>query len=193
MTVIRLNMVSPLEVSEAYMKMQNFFFDRPTEEYGLNDLCMILRISKTTANIVVTQLIKEGFLRREIIGRVWRIANNPHHDYNISRKVPYHLSMIQESGIREAVHSIVPNARTIILFGSYRKGDDNEKSDVDIAVEVIGNEGIRIEEIGTIRRLGYRENVKVNLHIFSRSNINLNLFANIANGIVLDGFLEVRP
>ena len=44
-----------------------------------------------------------------------------------------------------------------------------------------------------LEKLGFRTNVKVNLHIFSRNKIDLNLFANIANGIILSGFLEVLP
>jgi hypothetical protein len=41
--------------------------------------------------------------------------------------------------------------------------------------------------------IGYRKNVLVNLHLFTRNRVDLNLFANIANGIVLEGFLEARP
>ena len=44
-----------------------------------------------------------------------------------------------------------------------------------------------------LEKLGFRKNVKVNIHIFSRNKIDLNLFTNIANGIVLDGLLEVHP
>ena len=47
--------------------------------------------------------------------------------------------------------------------------------------------------LGIVEQLGYRKKVNVNLHVFSRNKIDLNLFVNIANGIVLDGFLEVRP
>ena len=41
-------------------------------------------------------------------------------------------------------------------------------------------------------KFGYRTNVPVNIHLFSEKNINLNLFSNISNGIILDGFLEVK-
>ena len=44
-----------------------------------------------------------------------------------------------------------------------------------------------------IKEFGYRKDVPVNLHIFSRNKVDLNLFANISNGIILDGFLEVHP
>jgi predicted nucleotidyltransferase len=87
----------------------------------------------------------------------------------------------------------VPNSRAVVLFGSYRKGDDIETSDIDIAVEVIGDAEMKIMPLGAIPQLGYRKKVPVNIHIFSRNKIDINLFANIANGIVLEGFLEVRP
>ena len=79
------------------------------------------------------------------------------------------------------------------IFGSYARNEQNEKSDIDIAVGVLGDEELRIRQLGIIPKLGYRNNVTVNLHIFSRNKIDLNLFVNIANGIILEGFLEVRP
>ena len=107
--------------------------------------------------------------------------------------MPYHLSKIYQSGIIEAVYNVVPGARSIILFGSYRWGTDIEASDIDLAVEVMDNKDLKIISLGIIEELGYRRNVTVNMHIFSRNKIDLNLFVNIANGIVLDGFLEVKP
>jgi predicted nucleotidyltransferase len=160
---------------------------------SLNDLAEELEIAKTTANIVVTRLVEEKFLNLAVLGKTWRITCNKEHIYNYSKKIAYNLNMVYESGILEEIHKIIPNSRTIILFGSYRKGDDTEKSDIDIAVEVLGDKEIEIVELGVLPQFGYRRNVPVNIHVFSRNKIDLNLFANISNGIVLEGFLEVRP
>ena len=83
--------------------------------------------------------------------------------------------------------------RLVILYGSYAKNKATEKSDVDIAVEIADGKEIRIVNLGVIPNLGYRKNVQINLHIFSRNKIDINLFSNIANGFVLEGFLEVQP
>jgi len=182
-----------MELNEASHKIQWWFFSYPDREFGLNDLTEALKISKTTANRVVHQLVDEGFLNLEVIGNIWRISCNKDHLYNYSRKISYNLSMVYESAIMGLIHEIVPNSRVIILFGSYRKGDDNENSDIDIAVEVLDNKDLRIENLGILPEFGFRKNVQVTLHIFSRNKIDLNLFANIANGIILEGFLEVRP
>ena len=185
--------VESSQLREAYRKVLHWFFSFPDRFIGLNDLSVELGIAKKTAKDVVLKLIDEGFLSKEEIGKAWRISCNHEHFYNQSLKITYNLEMVFLSGIIQEIYKIFPDARSIILFGSYRKGDDNDKSDIDIAVVVLNNEGMKIVELGAIGKFGYRVDVPVNLHVFSRNKVDLNLFANISNGIVLDGFLEVHP
>lgn len=185
--------VNVKEFQDAYPKVLQWFFAYPSREIGLNDLSEALKISKTTAKRIVDELVKEEFLKKEILGKIWRISCNQEHIYNYSKKIAYNLMLVYESGIAKKIKKIIQNPRAVVLFGSYRKGDDTEKSDIDIAVEVLGNQELKIENIGVIKKFGYRKNVPVNIHLFSKNNADLNLFANIANGIVLEGFLEVRP
>jgi predicted nucleotidyltransferase len=179
--------------TETYREAMHYFFSFPEQAIGLNDLSKNIGSSKTSTKIAVLKLIKEGFLKKEEIGKAWRITANQKHSFVTTRKISYNLGLIYESGIVNTIYKKIPNARTIVLFGSYRWGTDNEKSDIDIAVEVLSNNGLKIETLGVIEKIGLRKNVKVNLHIFSRSKIDTNLFNNIANGIILDGLLEVRP
>ncbi len=188
-----LNKVKSINTNEAYQKALQWFFSFPNDETTLNSLSEKLRISKTTANNVVIRLLKEGFLVSKIIGKAWQIKCDQQHYYNYTRKISYNLSMIYESNITKEINKLIDNPRAIILFGSYRKGDDTENSDIDLAVEVLGDKEIEILKFGIFLSFGYRKNVVVNLHIFSRNKIDLNLFANIANGIVLEGFLEAKP
>ncbi|MBI2672747.1 nucleotidyltransferase domain-containing protein [Candidatus Woesearchaeota archaeon] len=159
----------------------------------MSELADSLKIAKASANRIVKKLSKEGFLDVKVLGRVWRITCNKDHIYNYTKKIAYNLMLIYSADIIERVYKIVKNPKAVVLFGSYRKGDDTEKSDLDIAVEIIDNKDVQIVELEPIPQLGYRKNIPVNLYIFSRKKIDLNLFANIANGIVLEGFLEVRP
>ena len=175
-----------------YFKVMYWFFDYPDVPITLSELASRLKISKVTAYRAVISLIKEGFLIKEQIGRAWRITCNLSHPYNTTRKVPYHLQLIYESGIIDAINEAYPDNLAIILFGSYRRGDDVHNSDLDIAVEVPKLGSVKHIEF-TKMDLGFRKNVPVHLLIFSRESIDANLFANIANGIVLEGFLEVKP
>ena len=181
-----------LEASRAYLRIIYWFFDYPTVAVSLSDLAKNSDVSKKLASLVVNLLLEEGFLNKEVIGKTWRITCNQEHSYNVSKKIPYNLGRIYESGIVEAIKAAIPNYKSIILFGSYRKGDDTHESDIDVAVEILGNEEMFIHNF-KVSSLGYRENVNVNAHMFSRNKIDLNVFANISNGIVLEGFLEVRP
>lgn len=183
----------PLELNEAYNKALLWFFSYPNKEISLSDLSENLEISKTTANRVVNRLAEEGFLKLEVLGRIWRISVNKGHIFNYSKKIGFNLLMIYESNIIEEVHKMIPNPKAIVLFGSYRKGDDTEESDIDIAVEVVDDKELRILETKFRPNIGYREEVPLRIHVFSRNKIDLNLFSNMANGIVLEGFLEVRP
>ena len=182
-----------LQLNEAYRKVMCWFFSFPAKELSLNDLTKLTNISKTTANKIVKKLVNEGFLKTNPLGKIWRITCNQKHEFNTIRKIPYNLELIYQSGIIGAVLKNTENPRAIILFGSYRKGDDTENSDIDIAVETFNDEEINFLNLGTIPVLGYRQNVKVHLVKFARNKIDLNLFTNIANGIVLYGLLEVRP
>ena len=93
----------------------------------------------------------------------------------------------------------------IIIFVSFRWGEDGRDSDIDIAVEILKNKEIEIISLKKLaKRLKDPEFSKrverfekdvernVQIHIFNKKRINTNLFNNIANGIVLGGFLEVR-
>ncbi|MBI5002391.1 nucleotidyltransferase domain-containing protein [Candidatus Woesearchaeota archaeon] len=189
---VTLDGVSINEFERAYDKIQEWFFAFPEEEFSLNDIAEALGIAKTSANIVVSQFVDDGFLTLATLGKLWRIKANQQHHWFTKRKIPFNLRLIYESGIFDWVEQYVPSAKAIILFGSYRKGDDIKTSDLDIAVEIPEENELSISK-ARITELGYRKYINVNFHIFSRKKVDINLFANIANGIVLKGFLEVKP
>lgn len=184
--------VSSWDASSAHGKTLIYFFTYPAAIVSLNDLVTKLRISKTSAHAAVNQLVKEKFLIRKVVGRNWLISCDQHHKYNSTRKVAYFLNQILDSDLVSLIRKEYPAAKAIILFGSYRKGDSADESDVDIALELPGERAHQIEEFGVLQRLGCRTAVPVHLHLFSRKHVTKTLFANIANGIVLDGFLEVK-
>ncbi len=193
MKTAKLKKVECLELNEAYYKVMCWFFSYPLKAVSLSDLAKITKLSKTTINRLVTLLAKEKFLTITPFGNIWRITCNQEHHYNIERKIAYNLQLVYQSEVLREIQKHFPNSRSITLFGSYRKGSDIDSSDLDIAVEVLDDEETKIIELGVIPQLGYRKNVKVNILKFTRNRVDLNLFANIANGIILFGFLEVRP
>lgn len=192
----KLNKVNLIELNEPYQKVLYWFFSFPRKSFSLTGISKELKISKTTANLIINRLNKKNLIKIEQIGRSWMIYLNKDYSYLYSMKVGFNLMMIYKmlynSNLIEEINKIAPNYLNLILFGSYRKGDDEEGSDIDLAIES-GNEETKIVELGTIPSFGYRKNVRVNLHIFSRKKIDTNLFSNISNGIIIEGVLEVKP
>jgi predicted nucleotidyltransferase len=74
--------------------------------------------------------------------------------------------------------------KSIILFGSFSKGEDIEGSDIDIFVESEENE-INLKKF---EKKLFR---KINLYFGDLKKLNKNLKENIINGIVLEGFIEL--
>lgn len=185
--------LNPRETPEAYRRIVHWFFDYPAMDISLSSLARKTKTSKVQTTRIVTRLEQERFLRKTVLGRLWVIRADPGHPYFLTKKIPWNLERIYASGLLTLIKERFPSSKAVVLFGSYRKGDELPESDIDIAVEVTDNKPLEIVEVGIFPRLGYRRNVPVKAHVFSRKRVDLNLFANIANGIVLDGFLEVQP
>ncbi|HIG96563.1 TPA: nucleotidyltransferase domain-containing protein [Candidatus Woesearchaeota archaeon] len=184
--------ITRIELTSSTLRILSWFCAYPEKEFTFNEICTATGTSKTVAKQVIEIFIKKGVIIRNILGKLWRLAVNQESEYFKQIKIVLNFQQIYLSGIANAIRKSYPQARAIILFGSYRKGDDISTSDLDIAVEIPGNLALTVENFQTCA-LGYREKVQVKLHLFCRQKIDPNVFANIANGIILNGFLEVRP
>ena len=173
------------QAREAYEKIMHFFFAFSKEEFSLNEIAKRLGIAKASANRIIIKLEKEGFLQKKIVGKLWQIQANQSHKYFTTKKIPYNLQLVYESDIRDWITKNIKETKAIILFGSYRKGDDLSTSDLDIAVEIENEQEQEIYEV-KIEEMGYRRGIEMHIHCFSRKKIDKNLFANIANGIILE-------
>src|SRR3989344_4764674 len=139
--------IQRIEEDQVLLRILYWFFDYPEIKVTLSELAKDLEISKKTASRIVQLLVEDGFLILEEIGRAWRISCNTSHSYNKMVKIGYNLMAVYTADIIPKIYSLVGNPRVIILFGSYRKGDNRGSSDVDIAVEVIGNKNLEIINI----------------------------------------------
>ncbi len=95
------------------------------------------------------------------------------------------LRIVYETGLVDFLEKEFAGA-TIILFGSYSRGDDLSNSDIDIAV--IGRKD------KTIDLTKYEKELEkdINLNFYdSFKDIHKNLKENLCNGIILIGAIEL--
>ena len=95
------------------------------------------------------------------------------------------IRQLYESGLAEFLREKFPS-RTVIVFGSFAKGEDAQKSDVDIAV--IGAKAGTLGLDAFEKALG--KEIRINFYR-SFKEISEELKSNILGGILLSGWVEL--
>ena len=103
----------------------------------------------------------------------------------IQLKRTENLRILYDSGLNDVLEEKFPGD-SILLFGSYSRGDDTIKSDIDIAV--IGSKLKKIE-LEKYEKMLNRE-IRINFY-GSFKDVNKELKENLLNGIVLVGGIKL--
>ncbi len=176
----------------AWNSVLRLFFWFPEVEFSLTEVAEKAKVSKSTANRVLYGLMELGWITiREDI--VYRIKANIDNISFKRLKIGYNLKFLMESEIVQFLEKALNNPRTIILYGSYRWAEEISTSDIDIAVETSEDIDVTFIRQQGIERYERRLAHKIQIMKFNRKRVNINVFNNIANGIVLSGYLEVNP
>lgn len=166
-------------------------FSYPDKEFSLSDLAKLSKVAKANIGIILEDLHKIGFIEITKLSKIWRIKANQSNWFFMRSKIVYNLNFIYQSGLVEFLNDYFKNPKAIILFGSFRKGEDISGSDIDIAIEK-DEEDYKTTGLKELSKFEEAIGRKIQIHLFNRNKIDINLFNNIANGIVLLGFLEVK-
>lgn len=169
--------------------VKGVFFKEPTQEHYLKEISRKAKVAHTVVKKHLDKFIREGIIKKTIQKKGSR--NFPVYKANINggmyrkEKRHYNLHNIGFYGLKVYLNNkLMP--KTIVLFGSYARGEDTEESDIDIFVEC-KKQDIKLDQYEKYHEL----NRKIQLHFkkdfkeFSREMKN-----NIINGIVLRGYLE---
>lgn len=171
-----------------------FLFIKSSKSFNARGLARPLE--RTQAGIIkaIPELEKKGLvkIKKDLDSGRWSIELNRENNLTIDLKRVDNLKLIYESGLAKFLESNFPGT-TIILFGSYSRGEDvwtNEEeghsSDIDIAV--IGKKGKNIE----LKKFESLLERKIIINFYSSFNeIHKNLKENISNGILLSGSMDV--
>ena len=176
----------------AKKKIIEVLFRYPEKEFSLSDLAREARVAKTNMGDILKEFQEAGLIHIEKLSKIWRIKSNQTNWLYVRSKIVYNLNFVYISGLVEFLIDFFKNPKVIVLFGSFRKGEDLSNSDIDIAIE--SNDIKDYQIIGLTELTDFEKIIgrRIQIHLFNRKNVDNNVFNNISNGIVLWGFLEVK-
>ncbi len=168
-------------------KMENYFYLYPTRKLRVREIERVVKVPLPSAIRYANELHGEKMLQEIKISNIKLFAPDRASKQFIRGKLLFNLKQLYDSGLVDYLKEKYFNP-TIILFGSYSRGEDVEDSDIDLYIE-----GPSKIEVSELERFGRR--LKRNIQIFNHKSLNLiknpALKNNIINGIRLNGQLEV--
>ncbi|GBE19880.1 nucleotidyltransferase domain protein [archaeon BMS3Abin17] len=146
-------------------------------------------LNRTQAGIIkaLPKLEKEGLvkIKKDKDSGRWSIELNRDNSKVIAMKRVENLKMFYESGLAGVLEEKFPGS-TIILFGSYSRGEDSMESDIDIAVIGVKEKDINLTKFENL----LEKNIIINFYP-SFNKIHKHLRDSILNGILLSGSVDI--
>lgn len=159
-------------------KILKEFYEYPNKVFTIRELEKRTKIPKTTIQRYLTGLKKEGLVSKENTSKdnlLFKI-----------KKTNYYIEEIFKSGlIEELINKLNPEC--IILFGSFRKGESDNESDIDLFIETYSKNKIDLSK--------YEKRLNHKISLFSETKItklNKELLNNVVNGIKLYGSFKIK-
>lgn len=169
------------------LRTVEIFFVNPTKKNYLMDISRNIGLAHTSVKKNLDKLVKLGLVIESVEKKGGR--KFPIYQANIDNrlfkeyKMIYNLTTLLESGVIKFMEEkLMP--KSIIVFGSYQRGEDTENSDIDIFVEC------KEEELNLDK---FKKKLDRNIQLHFKENFSSypkELKNNIINGIVVSGFLE---
>jgi len=159
-------------------KVLNLIFEHPNKGFTVKEISKKIKVPNTTVQRYLKKLRKNKIITKD---NKLIISN-----YISFLKSSSIIRRMFESGlIDHLVEKLNPSL--IIVFGSVRKGEYDNKSDIDLFIESSIKKDIKLE--------GFEKDLGHEIQLFIESDISKlhkNLFNNIVNGIKLYGSFKIK-
>lgn len=165
--------------------LQEYFFRHPAATLRIREIEREAQLPVPSVTRYVKELVNEGVLQRRVIGNtVFYTTKRDSSEYRL-RKLLANIRALHESKLVEHLISHYHNA-PIRLFGSYSRGEDTEKSDIDLFIQT---------PLEPVSLRAFEKSLSRTIQLFCAKNVheleNKELANNILNGIPLNGYIEV--
>ncbi len=161
-----------------------FFFKYPERKLHRRELERLTKLSMPGVRKIVNKLVKKGLLESKKEKMVKNFFAKRDEKF-LQIKRAYNIHSIFSSGLLNFLKKRYEEPEAIILFGSYSKGEDISRSDIDIAVITPKSEELDLSE--------FEKKLERQIKVYeTRIRKAEKEFLNtLCNGIVLHGYLKV--
>lgn len=167
------------------LEIFSFLCIKAGEKLSQREIAKSLKVSPTAVANSIKNLKTKNLVNVEKTKTINFISFNRDNHKAIDLKRVENLKQIYVSGLSDFIEEKLAGS-TIILFGSYAKGEDTLTSDIDFAV--IGRKN-KLLDIQTFEKILNR---KINMNFYdSWEDIHKHLKNSILNGIVLHGGIDL--
>lgn len=165
-------------------KVLKIFLENPSDKHHIREISKKIILATTSVKNHLNYLMKKKLVieKDDDVFKYYR-ANFDNPSFRFYKKINNQIN-IHESGILEFIEQEF-NPDSIILFGSYAKGEDLENSDIDIFIQA------KEKEVDLSK---YEKKLSKKIQLFFAENLNKlpkELANNILNGTKLDGYTRV--
>ena len=164
-----------------------FLFVNAGKQFNARAISKNLEVSQPAISKALPFLEKQGYIsvKKDKESKRLSIELNTDNHLIIGLKRADNLKQIYEAGLAQFLSEKFPGC-TIVLFGSYSRGEDTINSDIDIAIIGAKEKEFELKNFeDTLKKkiiIQYYENFK---------GIHKHLKENIFNGIVISGGIEL--
>lgn len=158
---------------------------RAGEKLSQRDIAKALKVSPTTVASSTKELKGRNIIKVEKTKTINFVSLNMDEKTTIDLKKIENLRNIYTSGLSDYLFEEIPGT-TIILFGSYSRGEDSKNSDIDFAVVGRKDKTLSLDKFEQIL------NRRININFYeSWAKINKHLKNNILSGTTISGGVEL--
>ena len=169
----------------------DIFIEEPEKEFHIREIAKLMGKSPTTISKYMRILEKKGLLlSKKMSNHILFKSNNENIQFKTLKK-EHNLKKLISSGLIRYLEEKLNNPEAIIIFGSFNKGEDIHKSDIDITAVT------PLKKELPLKKFENRLKHPIQLFLYSKKEINQmkiknkELLNNIINGTIVSGFWEV--
>jgi predicted nucleotidyltransferase len=160
------------------------FFDSPDAKFHIREIARQTKLSPPGVLKILKKLKEETLLVSQRENVVENVKASRNEKFFLLKKAYNSLSLF-ESGLINCLREEYEEPEAIVVFGSYSRGEDNPKSDIDIAIVTKREAKLDLKDFEKqLKR-------KISIYEIQICDSSKEFLNSLANGAVVYGFLRI--